>query len=143
MTPLTHPIDQMDSENIDVGQSYMFKKKFINQPKLLEGKQPGTKNDALDPSSLGLDVVKRQVQSILLGISGSKETDLKIQKFLQSMSKNMKEDFSLNKMFVPPILFFSSIYLSFSVNIQKELYYYQSRLKYLSTNCSALSKRAT
>ena len=24
--------DQMDSENKDVGQSYMFEKKFINQP---------------------------------------------------------------------------------------------------------------
>ena len=35
MTPLTHPakkIDQMDSKSKDVGQSYMFKKKFINQP---------------------------------------------------------------------------------------------------------------
>ena len=35
MTPLTHPakkIDQMDSGNKDVGQSYIFKKKFINQP---------------------------------------------------------------------------------------------------------------
>ena len=35
MTPLTHPvtkIDQMDSENKDVGKSYMFEKKFINQP---------------------------------------------------------------------------------------------------------------
>ena len=35
MTPLTHPvkkIDQMVSENKDVGKSYMFKKKFINQP---------------------------------------------------------------------------------------------------------------
>ena len=35
MTPLTHPakkIDQMDSENKDMGKSYMFKKKFINQP---------------------------------------------------------------------------------------------------------------
>ena len=34
MTPLTHPakkIDQMDSEIKDVGESYMFKKKFINQ----------------------------------------------------------------------------------------------------------------
>ena len=39
MTPLTHPakkIYQMDSENKDIGQSYMFKKKFINQPLLLE-----------------------------------------------------------------------------------------------------------
>ena len=35
MTPLTDPakkIDQMDSENKDVGYSYMFEKKFINQP---------------------------------------------------------------------------------------------------------------
>ena len=34
MTPLTHPakkIYQMDSEIKDVGQSYMFKKKFINK----------------------------------------------------------------------------------------------------------------
>ena len=35
MTPLTHPakkIDQVDSKIMDVGWSYMFKKKFINQP---------------------------------------------------------------------------------------------------------------
>ena len=35
MTPLTHTakkIDQMDSEIKDMGESYMFKKKFINQP---------------------------------------------------------------------------------------------------------------
>ena len=35
MTPLTHPaktIDQVDSKIKDLGQSYMFKKKFINQP---------------------------------------------------------------------------------------------------------------
>ena len=35
MAPLTHPaqkIDQVDSEIKDMGQSYMFKKKFINQP---------------------------------------------------------------------------------------------------------------
>ena len=35
MTPLTHPakkIDQEDSEIKDVGKSYMFEKKFINQP---------------------------------------------------------------------------------------------------------------
>ena len=40
MTPLTHPakkIDQVDSDNKDMGKSYMFKKKFINQPKLLKG----------------------------------------------------------------------------------------------------------
>ena len=40
MTPLTHPAkknDQVDSEIKDMGQSYMFRKKFINQPKLLEG----------------------------------------------------------------------------------------------------------
>ena len=33
--PLTHPakkIDQKDSENKDMGKSYMFKKKLINQP---------------------------------------------------------------------------------------------------------------
>ena len=29
----------------------MFKEKFINQPKLLEGELLGSKNDALDPSS--------------------------------------------------------------------------------------------
>ncbi len=29
--------DQVDSEIKDMGQSYMFRKKFINQPKLLEG----------------------------------------------------------------------------------------------------------
>ena len=37
MTLLTHPakkIDQVDSENKYVGYSYMFKKKFINQPSL-------------------------------------------------------------------------------------------------------------
>ena len=35
MNPLTHPakkIDQMDSENKDMGKSYMFEQKFINQP---------------------------------------------------------------------------------------------------------------
>ena len=35
MTPLTHPAQknyQVDSEIKDLGQSYMFKKKFINQP---------------------------------------------------------------------------------------------------------------
>ena len=35
MTPLTQPakkIDQVDSEIKDVEQSYMLKKKFINQP---------------------------------------------------------------------------------------------------------------
>ena len=35
MTPLTYPakkIDQVDSRIKEVGQSYMFKKKFINQP---------------------------------------------------------------------------------------------------------------
>ena len=40
MTPLTHPakkIDQLDSEIKDVGESYKFKKKFINQPQLLKG----------------------------------------------------------------------------------------------------------
>ena len=34
MIPLTHPaqkIDQVDSEIQDVGYSYMFKEKFINQ----------------------------------------------------------------------------------------------------------------
>ena len=39
MTPLTHPakkIDQVDSEIKEVGSSYMFKKKFTNQPELLE-----------------------------------------------------------------------------------------------------------
>ena len=54
MAPLTHPaqkIDQVDSEIEDVGQSYMFKKKFFNQPYFFEGEQLGTKNDALDPSS--------------------------------------------------------------------------------------------
>ena len=33
MTPLTHPakkIDKVDSEIKDMGQSYMFKKKFID-----------------------------------------------------------------------------------------------------------------
>ena len=63
----------------------MFKKKFINQPYLLEGEYPGTKNDALHPAKnfdlliftsqfcpksnlikdkipvLGLDIVERQV----------------------------------------------------------------------------------
>ena len=32
---MTHPaqkIDQVDSETKNMGQSYMFKKKFINQP---------------------------------------------------------------------------------------------------------------
>ena len=29
----------------------MFKKKFINQPKVLKAELLGTKNDALDPSS--------------------------------------------------------------------------------------------
>ena len=35
MTPLTHPakkFDQVDSKIKDVGKSYMFKRKFINQP---------------------------------------------------------------------------------------------------------------
>ena len=35
MTPLTHlakKIDQVDSEIKDMRKSYMFKKKFINQP---------------------------------------------------------------------------------------------------------------
>ncbi len=35
MTPLTHPakkIDQVDSEIKDLEYSYLFKKKFINQP---------------------------------------------------------------------------------------------------------------
>ena len=35
MTPLTHPakqIDQVDSKIKEMGQSYMFKKKFIDQP---------------------------------------------------------------------------------------------------------------
>ena len=35
MIPLTHPakkIDQVDSKVKDVGYSYKFKKKFINQP---------------------------------------------------------------------------------------------------------------
>ena len=39
INPTTHPakkINQMDSENKCVGYSYMSKKKFINQPKLLE-----------------------------------------------------------------------------------------------------------
>ena len=38
MTPLTHPakkIDQMDSEIKDMGQSYMFKKKFISTKVLI------------------------------------------------------------------------------------------------------------
>ena len=30
-------IDQVDTEIKDMGQSYMFKKKFINQPQLLKG----------------------------------------------------------------------------------------------------------
>ena len=40
MTPLTHlakKIDQVDSKIKDVEYSYMFKKNFINQTKLLEG----------------------------------------------------------------------------------------------------------
>ncbi len=35
MIPLTHPakqIDQVDSKIKEMGQSYMFKKKFIDQP---------------------------------------------------------------------------------------------------------------
>ena len=54
MTPLTHPakkINQMDSENKCVGYSYMSKKKFINQPKLLEGRWSGAKNVHLDQSN--------------------------------------------------------------------------------------------
>ena len=38
MTPLTHPakkIDQVDSKIKDVGQSYMFKKKFISKKVLI------------------------------------------------------------------------------------------------------------
>ena len=41
MTPLTHPDkknDQVDSDIKDVGESYMFKKKFIKLPYILEGK---------------------------------------------------------------------------------------------------------
>ena len=40
MTPLTHlakKIDQVDSAIKDMELSHMFKKKFINQTKLLEG----------------------------------------------------------------------------------------------------------
>ena len=40
MIPLTHPakkIDQADSKIKDMGQSYMFKKKFNGQSYLLEG----------------------------------------------------------------------------------------------------------
>ena len=49
--PSTPKNFQVDSMIEDMGKSYMFKKKFINQPKLLEREWLGTKNDALDPSS--------------------------------------------------------------------------------------------
>ena len=51
MTPLTHPakkIDQMDSEIKDVGQSYMFKKKFISKKVLIV---KVAQNGPLDSSS--------------------------------------------------------------------------------------------
>ena len=51
MTPLTHPakkIDQVDSEIKDVGQSYMFKKKFLSKKVLLV---KVAQNGPLDSSS--------------------------------------------------------------------------------------------
>ena len=51
MAPLTHPaqkIDQVDSKIKDVGQSYMFKKKFISKKVLIV---KVAQNGPLDSSS--------------------------------------------------------------------------------------------
>ena len=51
MTPLTHPakkIDLVDSDIKDVGQSYMFKKKFIRKKVLIV---KVAQNGPLDSSS--------------------------------------------------------------------------------------------
>ena len=64
LTDLAKKIDQVDSEIKDVGQSYMFKKKFMDYPKILEGEQLGTKNDPLDPSSQKIDQVDSKTKDM-------------------------------------------------------------------------------
>ena len=61
MTPLTHPaknIYQMDSKIRDVGQSHMFKKKFISKKVLIV---KVAHNDPLDSSSQKIN----QVDSVI------------------------------------------------------------------------------
>ena len=64
MTPLTHPakkIDQVDSEIKDVGQSYMFKKKFISKKVLLV---KVAQNVPLDSSGQKFDQVDSEIKDV-------------------------------------------------------------------------------